>query len=377
MKITKGYTFDDVLLVPKYSEIVSRKEVDVSVDLGKNVKLKMPIVSANMKSVTEVDMAKKMVMFGGLGLLHRFCDIETQLNFFIDAAVRYVGNSDSFQNVGCSIGIKKEDRLNVDKMVAVGCKIICIDIAHGDHYECNEMVSWIANKHPEVLIIAGNVATRAGALRLYNSGANVIKVGIGGGSLCTTRIETGNGVPQLTALEDVYNASFPDIDYVSERNLMVDEMRGICQGCLDNAGEVTRKFKIIADGGIRRAGDIVKALCFSDAVMLGNLLAGTDETPGQIVIKSKTEFNVTKNIKYKEYAGSSTHKTNHIEGVVAQMPHKGPVGPIIEKLLEGLKSGCSYQGAADLTELKQQPEFIQITNAGLKESHPHAWNQNE
>lgn len=343
MQVKTGYTFDDVLLVPKYSEITSRQHVDLSVDLGKGVKLVTPIVSANMKSITEVAMAQRMILFGGLAIFHRFGPPDSQIQFFKETASAYIEPENARNHVGCSVGIQYEDQKLVDKIVDVGCKIICVDVAHGDHVGCNEMTSWIAKKYPDVLIIAGNVATRSGALRLYDSGANVIKVGIGGGSLCTTRIETGNGVPQLTALEEVYESS--KAHHWSA------------------TGE--RRFKIIADGGIRRAGDIVKALCFSDAVMLGKLLAGTDETPGWV-------DQGTNGKKFKEYAGSSTHKTNHVEGVIAKIPCKGPVTPIITKLLEGLRSGCSYQGASNLEELKISPEFVSITNAGLKESHPHA-----
>lgn len=351
MNIKTGYTFDDLLLVPKYSEVSSRQKVDLSVDLGKNVLLDIPLVSANMKSITETGMARKMILLGGLALFHRFGESDSQIRFFKESVISYVGNKNAYNHVGCSVGIQETDKILIDKIVDTGCRVICIDVAHGDHIGCNQMTSWIAKKYPEVLIISGNVATKTGALRLYNSGADVIKVGIGGGSLCTTRIEAGNGVPQLTALEEVYRASLPYAHSVTSRE---------------------RKFKIIADGGVRRAGDLVKALCFSDTVMLGNLLAGTDETPGQIIIEHIGKKVPLKTIEYKEYAGSSTHKTNHVEGVIARIPRKGPVEPIINRLLEGLRSGCSYQGAHNLYELKIDPEFVYITNAGLKESHPHA-----
>lgn len=359
MQVKTGYTFDDLLLVPKYSEVSSRQKVDISVNLGKDVLLHMPLVSANMKSVTEVEMAKKMILLGGLALFHRFGSDDSQIKFFKESASSYVGERIASNHVGCSVGIQESDKLLTDKLIAIGCKIICVDVAHGDHIGCNQMTSWIAKKYPEVLIISGNVASKSGALRLYNSGAHVIKVGIGGGSLCTTRIETGNGVPQLTALEEVYEAS-----KVYEEKVLTDENYDYSpyRSSVFN-GE--RKFKIIADGGIRRAGDIVKALCFADTVMLGNLLAGTDETPGWA-------DQGTNGKKFKEYAGSSTHKSNHVEGVIAKVPCKGPVTPIINKLLEGLRSGCSYQGADNLEELKISPEFVSITNAGLKESHPHA-----
>lgn len=204
----------------------------------------------------------------------------------------------------------------------------------------------------QVFIIAGNVATGAGARRLWEAGANVVKVGVGPGSLCTTRIETGNGVPQLTALMDVAK---------TQKELL--ELWRTKDNSQYPDSKTNRQFPIISDGGIKSAGDIVKALCFADMVMVGNLFAGCEETPGQILnINGQT---------FKEYVGSSTHKTNHIEGVAAIVPAKGSYESILTKLLEGLRSGCSYQGAENLAELRDNPEFIRITNAGLKESHPH------
>jgi IMP dehydrogenase len=209
------------------------------------------------------------------------------------------------------------------------------------------MISWIKSKHPDMFVIAGNVATGEGARRLWTAGADVVKVGVGPGSLCTTRIETGNGVPQLTALMDV-----------SEVQRQLNELERT-----KYPNEKKRVFPFIADGGIKSAGDIVKALCFADMVMVGNMFAGCEEAPGDRIIIDR--------VSYKKYVGSSTHKTNHIEGVAALVPYKGAVSEILTKLREGLVSGCSYQGAHNLEELKDNPVFIRITNAGLKESHPH------
>lgn len=335
MRIKTGYVFDDVLLVPKHSDVEKRSSVDLSVDFGHHInKLTIPIVSANMKNVTGAEMADTIASIGGLPILHRFYSSNHEM-------VAEFMKTWLHSNVGCSVGVQSSDKELVDQLVGVGCQVICVDVAHGDHDNCVRMCNYIAAKH-DVLIIAGNVATLSGALRLYHAGARVIKVGVGGGSLCTTRIETGNGVPQLTALEDVYEAS--------------KTVHG-------ESGHPRRKFKIIADGGIRSAGDIVKALCFSDAVMLGNLLAGTNEAPGAIVTIA--------GVRYKEYAGSSTHKTNHVEGVSALVPAKGPAANVIAQLLEGVRSGLSYQGVSNLDELKVEPEFVTISNAGLKESHPH------
>ena len=342
----KGYTFDDVLLIPKFSEIKSRGDVDTSVDLGKGCKLKIPIVSANMKNVTGSKMAEALTSFGGLPILHRFYDDnKSYLNTYKRALLGKTPMN--LNDVGISLGVNGgaweliEDFMDYE----FPPKVICVDVAHGDSKACADMTSYIATKYPEVLLIAGNVSGWPGAQTLYNAGADVIKVGVGPGSLCTTRLETGNGVPQLSALASVY-------DYATESFTIKDK-----------TDRKPAKFKIIADGGIKYAGDIVKALCFSDAVMLGNLLAGTDEAPGNIIRADGKS--------YKEYVGSSTHKKDHVEGVSALVPYKGPVRLVIKKLMDGIRSGMSYQNATRLDDLKTNPEFVSISNAGLVESAPH------
>lgn len=337
MNIKTAYCYDDVLLVPKPSGISSRSDVDLSVDLGKGIVLDIPVVSANMKNVTETAMVSRLSELGGLAILHRFFENdEALLLVFLNSVVKACVPQ---ERLGASIGVQEKDKHLAAKLVEAGCKIICIDVAHGDSKLAFAMTEYIAKTYPEVLLIAGNVATGAAANRLALHGANVVKVGIGPGSICSTRIETGNGVPQLTALEDVYKAS------------------------LRSPGD--RKFKIIADGGISKAGDIVKALCFSDAVMLGSMLAGTDEAPGNAFIGADGK-------RYKQYEGSSTHKNKHVEGVRALVPAKGPVDAIIDHLMAGLRSGCSYQGCDNLVDLKKDPQFVAISFAGLKESHPHS-----
>lgn len=341
--IREGLTFDDVLLVPAYSDIGSRsKDVDVSVKWG-GLEFSHPIIPANMKTVTGEEMAIKLIKSGGLAVLHRFMEEKEQLqiaNRIFDAH----GN----EHFAVSVGVKPSDREMVARFREAGIRIICIDIAHGDSKMCVEMVQWIKTNYPDMFVIAGNVATGSGSRRLWEAGADVVKVGVGPGSLCTTRIETGNGVPQLTALMDV-----------AEVQRQLNEL----ERTKHYPGEKRRHFRIISDGGIKSAGDIVKALCFADMVMIGNLFAGCEEAPGRRVEIDK--------VLYKEYVGSSTHKTNHIEGVAALVPYKGTFNTIITNLIEGLQSGCSYQGARNLDELKDNPTFIRITNAGLKESHPH------
>lgn len=736
---TKGYTFDDLLLIPKFSNVNSRSDVDLSVDLGKGIKLRSPIVSANMKNVTETRMANAIGNEGGLGLLHRFCTVKEQVDMLKNCDV----------TVGASVGIQDKDRERVDALINAECKIICVDVAHGHHKNCISMVSNIAKIFDDILIIAGNVATADGARALYDAGAHVIKVGIGGGcfaagtrilmangvyknieevkpgnriinkdgeaknvkeafctgvkkvykirnslfykptfvtpdhkywvgdlnsvststlqsssyvkllrkqskttpkqskfkwkeladlnqdyllipqnisfelkddflinirkrfagnkpdnfkyridskltanydlgfifgtflgdghameakhngsnigasfwyfnknekelanklsvciascfgkeidikedgpilkcsfyykpftnflsqfgkkdnkhlpseylvsnqgylkglldgliasdgnveksgrirlsntspflielfnvlsylisgvfpnnekprwpssgglknvqnknckpgliasilcsgekrltgeyqvnklldkevvllelpvyeltidcdthsfiannaivhnSLCTTRIETGNGVPNITALEEVFFASLKSTNDIREyykKTFGMTEHQRDKIGFPKIAPKTERTFKIIADGGIRRAGDVVKSLCFADAVMLGSMLAGTDEAPGNV--------ETVNGVPCKAYEGSSTHKTSHVEGVKAHVPLKGPVAAIIQRLTDGLRSGCSYQGVDNLTDLKKDPKFVEISNAGLAESHPHS-----
>lgn len=330
MKVTKGFSFDDVLLKPKYSEINSRSEVDTSVDLGKGIVLKIPIISANMKSITGIVMATAIAELGGMALLHRFVD-NPETGIFDMWKQVCNKRPDLHNNVGVSVGVQDIDYKIVDSCFG-WTKIWCVDVAHAHSKRAGEIVKYIAKHDPDTLLIAGNVATSAGAEMLSDCGADVIKASIGGGSLCTTRLETGNGISTFSALVDIYE---------NKKN----------------------NYKIIADGGLRKAGDIVKSLCFSDAVMLGNMLAGTDETPGHDIIIDDQH--------YKEYAGSSTHKTNNIEGISALVKIKGPVKNVIQKIMEGLRSGMSYQGVSNLVDLKKDPEFIEISNSGLVESHPH------
>lgn len=342
LKIKKGYTFDDVLLIPAYSSIISRKDVNTKVNLGKGIILDIPIISANMQTVTGWEMAATLSSYGGMPILHRFFESDSkylmEYSKSISTSFSFVTNNNYSPNkslVGVSVGVQESHKNLIEKFINAGCKIICVDVAHGDSSRCIDMTRWINYNCPDILLISGNVATAEGAHRLADAGADVIKLNIGNGSLCTTRIETGNGVPTLTAISDV-------AEWRSKSKYNV---------------------KLICDGGMRKAGDIVKALCFTDCVMLGNLLAGTSEAPGETIIID--------DVQYKRYVGSSTHKANHIEGVEALVKSKGPVKLVIDKLMDGIKSGCSYQGASSIKELQDEPEFIEISNSGLIESHPH------
>jgi len=343
--IREGLTFDDVLLVPKYSTVKSRStDVDISVKWGK-LSFAHPVIPANMKTVTGMEMAYEIIKSGGLAILHRFMSPQEQVDIAEDIIDNF--GPDHF---AVSIGVKAHDREYVDRFYDVGVRIMCIDIAHGDSSLCEEMAKWVKEKHSDIFLIAGNVATGDGARHLWEAGADVVKVGVGPGSLCTTRLETGNGVPQLTALMDVAEA---------QRQLRELEKTRY----YPHESHKRKTYPFISDGGIKKAGDVVKALCFADMVMAGNVFAGCEETPGVV--------HTIGGVPHKEYVGSSTHKANHIEGVAAWVACKGKYQDVLTKFLEGLRSGCSYQGSHNLRELKDNPTFIRITNAGLVESHPH------
>lgn len=332
----KYYTFSDVLIKPKYSEVLSRSNVNLSVELKNSIFLQLPIVSANMKTITEYKMAKEMRVHGALGILHRFNSIE-------DAVKEFSLPLDSSETVskwaGVSIGVQDVDKERFDKLYEAGARIFCIDVAHGHHILVKNMTKWIKAKQlNDIVLISGNVATGDGAYDLVDWGADVVKVGIGPGSVCTTRQRTGVGVPQLSALDEVHNV-------------------------LKSQGK--NDIKIIADGGITTIGDIAKALKFADLVMMGSLIAGTSETPGHVYKNPEGQF-------YKVYGGSASgeNKSDNkfVEGMMKTIQFKGKVKYILREIREGVQSAFSYVGASNMVEYKEKCEFQFITGGSSKES---------
>lgn len=333
---SNALTFDDVLLVPQYSEIASRKEVDLSTDLfGKTFAL--PICSANMDTVTGLTMAAMMSDLGGAGFLHRYTTPQ-------EVAI-WVLKLVQCQRIAIpSIGIKDEDFTNALEYMKTGATAINIDIAHGDSAH---MMKMIQRLHAEgIKVIAGNISTYDAAINLAAAGADVLKVGVGPGSMCTTRIVTGHGVPQLTAIEECtkIKQAYPDV-------------------------------RIIADGGIRNSGDCVKALAFgADMAMIGSILSGTDEAPGQIIL-TKTDGYA------KEYRGMASSAARSsvaqvdssyvAEGESTFVKCKGPAKNIIDQLAGGIRSGLSYSGTQNIKQLQEVAEYVIITNNGVLESRPH------
>ena len=342
--IKEALTFDDVLLLPRFSEVLP-SDTNITLDLTKNIKLKTPFLSSAMDTVTESSMAIAMAKSGGIGIIHRNLNINKQ-----SKEVEKVKKKGLC--VGAAIGTSKEDLNRAKSLLDSGVDLIVIDTAHGHSKKVLEILTKVKKKN--IPICAGNIATGEAAKRLYNSGADIIKVGIGPGSICTTRMVAGIGVPQVTAIMEVYKA-----------------LKG-------------KKAKIISDGGIKFSGDIAKAIAAgADAIMMGSIFAGTEESPGK-KFKIKNKF-------YKKYrgmgsigamsAGSSNRysqknykdKSKFVpEGVDGRVEYKGNVSKIIYQLKGGLKSSMGYVGAKKLNDIKRNAKFIKITKAGFYESMVHS-----
>lgn len=335
-------SFDDVLLTPRYSDITSRTEVVLTTSLSPTrlFELSIPVISANMDTVTESAMAILMARMGGLGIIHRFLSVDKHV-----AEVKKV-KAEGLR-VGAAIGVKEEDFDRAQALIEAGADTITVDIAHGHSKYAVNKVKHLRESFPDIFLIAGNVATAEGFMDLARAGADAIKVGIGAGSICTTRIVTGFGIPQISALLN----------------------------CAPVARE--KNVGMISDGGIKTSGDIVKALAAGAcAVMMGNMLAGTDEAPGRIVEKDGKRF--------KEYRGMASLQANLDrpdrknnkdeiieEGVVGLVPYRGAAEDMVKKLIGGARSGYSYAGARNLKELQENAQFVRITPSGLRESYPH------
>ncbi len=479
IRAQKGLTFDDVLLAPKRSPISSRSAVDTSTDLTDRVRLSVPILSANMDTVTEAPMAIAMAQVGGLGVIHRFMTIEQQVRhvlkvkraqafmvenpytiahnatleqanelmqlhdvgglIVVDGDNRLVGlvtrrdmllapedlvtveqvmtpadkvvsvgpevtsqearsllyehrveklpvvdqegsllglitsrdvgkmshrshastDTKGRLRVGAAIGVGTRELARAEALWEAGADLLVLDIAHGHADHCIEMVQALRRAIPEAEIIAGNVASREGARELAKAGANAIKVGIGPGSICTTRIVTGFGVPQLTAI--------------------MESAEGI--------RELGAEIPIVADGGIKTSGDMVKALAAgASTVMIGSLFAGCEEAPGAPVIRDGQKVKVIRGMASLGAAiGRSAAEASQDEsaedpedwdkvvpeGVEAVVPYRGHLAEIVYQLVGGLRSGLSYGGARTIKELQENAEFIEITAAGVRESHAH------
>ncbi len=331
-------TYDDVLLQPQYSEIRSRKDIDIGSNLGNGVSLTLPIFSSPMDTITGGRMAAAISIHGGAGIVHRYNTIEEQVLEVINA---YEFAGDKVPCIGAAIGISGDFLERATALISAGVDFLCIDVAHGHHILMKEALESVRNLTSDFHIMAGNVATLDGVNDLSDWGANSVRCNIGGGSICSTRVQTGHGLP---GLQTIFECSKTDRDVA-----------------------------IIADGGIRNSGDIVKALAAgADAVMCGSLLAGTTETPGSV-------FEGENGIKFKSYRGMASKeaqmswrgKYSSFEGVSSQVPYRGKVASILQDVERGLRSGFSYSGAYSLKELQSKAVFVRQTAAGLGESRTH------
>ena len=358
----KGLTFDDVLLIPAESHVLPN-EVDLSTKLADNLQLHIPLISAGMDTVTEGAMGIAMALQGGLGVIHKNMSIQAQASEVANvksvvvpaSATKAAVDADNHLLVAAAVGVTSDTFERAEALLEAGADAIVIDTAHGHSAGVLRKIKEIRDHFPKQTLIAGNVATGDATRALFDAGVDVVKVGIGPGSICTTRIVAGVGVPQITAIYD--------------------------------AASVAREYNkpIIADGGIKYSGDVVKALAAGgNAVMLGSMLSGTTEAPGQL-------FEVAGK-KYKAYRGMGSvgamaqahgssdryfqggvNEANKLvpEGIEARVEYKGDVSDVIFQIDGGLRSGMGYCGAANIPELIEKAQFVQITNAGLRESHPH------
>lgn len=332
----KALTYDDVLMVPQRSEVRSRKDPSLSSQLTKKVSLELPFIAANMDTITEHQMMIAMHQMGGLGILHRFMSIEDQieeLNKAKEAGVKVLA---------ASIGVTEEEQKRAHALVKEGVSLITIDIAHGHANHMMDTIKWLKDTFQDKIeIIAGNVATPEGTLDLIEAGADCIKVGIGPGSMCTTRIITGFGVPQLSAVMWCAQAA---------------EEKGI---------------PIIADGGIKTSGDIVKALAGgAQTVMLGSLLSGCLETPGPIHFGKKHYRGMASKAAQVSWRGNLP-KGMAPEGEATAVPVKGHTSDVVEELAGGLRSGMTYANATTVKELQNHARFLEMSGMGFRESIAH------
>ena len=344
--IKEALTFDDVLLVPRYSSILP-SETNLNIDLGHKLILKVPFLSSAMDTVTESAMAIAIAQKGGLGIIHRNLSIVKQ-----SIEVKKTKNKNLL--VGAAVGTSNEDLTRAKSLIDAGVDLIVIDTAHGHSNKVVKILSKIKKINLKKPVCVGNIATAEAAIKLYNEGADILKVGIGPGSICTTRMIAGIGVPQISAVLEVKK---------SMKN---------------------KKVKIISDGGIKFSGDIVKGIAAgADAIMMGSIFAGTKESPGK-KYKYKNKF-------YKSYrgmgsigamsAGSSNRyfQKNHKdkskfvpEGVEARVIYKGTVEKILYQIQGGLRSSMGYIGAKKIIDIQKKAKFVKITKAGFYESMVHS-----
>jgi IMP dehydrogenase len=344
--IKEALTFDDVTLAPKYSEILP-SEVDTSIKLSEFLKLKIPLLSSAMDTVTESKMAIAIAKAGGLGIIHRNLNIKNQI-----IEIKKVKKQKLF--VGAAVGAGPNEFKRAEAILKENINMIVVDTAHGHTKKVSEIIKFIKKiKTKKTVLCAGNIATPEAAKFLLKLGVDIIKVGIGPGSICTTRLVAGIGVPQLSAILNIRNV-------IKNKNV-----------------------KIISDGGIKYSGDLAKAFAAgADAVMIGSLFAGTDETPGKLVKRNGKLFKsfrgmgsvgaMNKGSADRYFQSKQKDVSKYVpEGVEGFAKYKGKVDSIVYKLVGGLRSSMGYLGSKQIKYLRNKPQFVKITKAGFYESMVH------
>ena len=349
MKIIKAFSFDDVLLLPCKSSVLP-KDTDISTRLTRRIRLQIPIISAAMDTVTESALASSIANLGGIGIIHKNMSADSQAKEVMVVKQKKL-------LVGAAISTGDEQFRRAQTLVKAGADLLVVDTAHGHSKGVVEMVCRI-KKNPcfnKIDVIAGNIATRDGAYDLARAGADAVKVGMGPGFVCITRIVAGIGVPQITAI--------------------MEALAGVRLAKKDTP--------VIADGGIKHSGDIAKAIgAGASSVMLGNLLAGTDEAPGEIIEKDGKKYKIFRGMGSFEamlegskdrYAQSDVLPTKLVpEGVSIMIPYRGSLSEHVRILAGGLRSSMGYLGAKTISEFQKKARFIEITGSGAKEGHRHS-----
>ena len=344
--IKEALTFDDVTLAPKYSEILP-SEVDTSIKLSESLKLKIPILTSAMDTITESKMAIAIAKAGGLGIIHRNLDIKNQI-----IEIKKVKKQKLL--VGAAVGAGPNEFKRAEAILKENINMIVVDTAHGHTKKVSEIIRFIKkSKTKKTVLCAGNIATPEAAKFLIKLGVDIIKVGIGPGSICTTRLVAGIGVPQLSAILNV------------------------------RKGIKNKDIKIISDGGIKYSGDLAKAFAAgADAVMIGSLFAGTDETPGKLIKRNGKLFKsfrgmgsvgaMNKGSADRYFQSKQKDVSKYVpEGVEGFAKYKGKVDSIVYKLVGGLRSSMGYLGSKQIKYLRNKPQFVKITKAGFYESMVH------
>jgi len=330
-------SFDDILLVPQHSEIESRKDVSLATNLGNGLELSLPIIAAPMDTVCEWQMVEAMDYYGGMGILHRYMPIDEQVSM-----VRMSRDQPSSRNIGGSVGARGSSLEEAEKLVHAGANLILIDVANGHNQNAiNAVVRLRKALGNNIHIMAGNVATWDGFARLGDAGADSVRVGIGGGSACTTRVVSAHGVPTLASVMNI-REKFLNGDGPS----------------------------LIADGGIRNSGDAAKALAAgANAVMVGRMLAGTEESPGEYVDDGHKVF---RGMASKEAQEAGRGVVSGVEGISTTVPFVGSIVHIINDLRNGLSSALSYTGVDNLIDFHTESMYNRVSSNSLNETKPHA-----